>query len=618
MGNQLKDMQDFAKKRQKGIGAFVNPNAGDVEKGNAMFNNATDVGLAPTSGGISETLAESMIDRLEKNDYDFFVDYNNRYKNGEFYGTEAELYNLDNIKKWISIRDNYKYINNYVKGDWYVIPLHDSKTKYGTNYVYIEPTQKLWRIRETGDEYYNDKRRYYDFNESLIENTDPYSDNFEYTLQSFADQIDVVGPEYRGAPYPSFNECAINESTIPDNMRCKYVDVSVEGDTIKLDWITQEEFDISDANEFLYEINRAIECLIEECDFNQPFKILVKAESRDGAEFGHFENELEFNINSLKENIEEPTKEETSNNTNKFMSGQFTDDELIQLREDIVLGSLFTNDYKNRFDIDEKLIQDFFDGFIDYLDEAQSFPEEDDDFSDNGDNITMLSKWYSICDYSDMLNEDINIDLRKALNDLDQSIMTTDFVNMYDSANLSEEDKIKLANMLTSDNKDINDIHDFLAEGQQAQHIIKYKDMLIEYDFYNHGEYTVQYQGDDIWFDTLDAAKKFIDEIQGGIKTESLKESYGEYDWIDYNDIPEDLWVKLKTVLPEECEYDRSLSFESKKVAWETAEAIEALNIGIHANVEYYDGDEVYPCWKDSGNYPFLLNLSVDDLSILE
>ena len=67
MGNQLKDMQDYAKKRQKGIGAFVNPNAGDVEKGNAMFNNATDVGSAPTSGGMGEDFESTDNMRGKKN-----------------------------------------------------------------------------------------------------------------------------------------------------------------------------------------------------------------------------------------------------------------------------------------------------------------------------------------------------------------------------------------------------------------------------------------------------------------------------------------------------------------------------------------------------------------------
>ena len=42
---------------------------------------------------------------------------------------------------------------------------------------------------------------------------------------------------------------------------------------------------------------------------------------------------------------------------------------------------------------------------------------------------------------------------------------------------------------------------------------ISYKGYDIEFNFYGKKEYTVQYQGDDIWFKTIDEAKKFIDEI---------------------------------------------------------------------------------------------------------
>ena len=57
--NPLKDAAEKHKKKQDGIGAFVNLNAGDVEKGNAMFNNVTDVGSAPTSGGMGESIEKS-------------------------------------------------------------------------------------------------------------------------------------------------------------------------------------------------------------------------------------------------------------------------------------------------------------------------------------------------------------------------------------------------------------------------------------------------------------------------------------------------------------------------------------------------------------------------------
>lgn len=40
-----------------------------------------------------------------------------------------------------------------------------------------------------------------------------------------------------------------------------------------------------------------------------------------------------------------------------------------------------------------------------------------------------------------------------------------------------------------------------------------YKGYYIEYNFYGHNEYSVQYCGDDILFHSLAAAKKYIDSI---------------------------------------------------------------------------------------------------------
>ena len=43
--------------------------------------------------------------------------------------------------------------------------------------------------------------------------------------------------------------------------------------------------------------------------------------------------------------------------------------------------------------------------------------------------------------------------------------------------------------------------------------ILEYKGYYIEPDFYGHGEFTVQYLGDDLMFDSVDEAKAFIDEV---------------------------------------------------------------------------------------------------------
>ena len=58
-----------------------------------------------------------------------------------------------------------------------------------------------------------------------------------------------------------------------------------------------------------------------------------------------------------------------------------------------------------------------------------------------------------------------------------------------------------------------------------AEEFEEYKGYNIEYNFYNQNEYTVQYQGDDVWFDNKEAAKKFIDEITSGKNIEESKKS---------------------------------------------------------------------------------------------
>ena len=42
---------------------------------------------------------------------------------------------------------------------------------------------------------------------------------------------------------------------------------------------------------------------------------------------------------------------------------------------------------------------------------------------------------------------------------------------------------------------------------------MQYNGYYIEYDIYGSNEYTVQYMGDDVWFDSIEDAKAFIDEI---------------------------------------------------------------------------------------------------------
>ena len=63
----------------------------------------------------------------------------------------------------------------------------------------------------------------------------------------------VVGPDFRGAPHPPFEEKAINESHLPDNMRFK----SYYATEHRFEGLTQESFTPADFNAFIKEIRRA-------------------------------------------------------------------------------------------------------------------------------------------------------------------------------------------------------------------------------------------------------------------------------------------------------------------------------------------------------------------------
>ena len=69
-----------------------------------------------------------------------------------------------------------------------------------------------------------------------------------------------------------------------------------------------------------------------------------------------------------------------------------TKQELQQLRNEITLNSLYTSDYNNSFNIDERQVQDFFDS---YLENCETIP------NDNGDMLCDMDLSYD--DYYDTL-----------------------------------------------------------------------------------------------------------------------------------------------------------------------------------------------------------------------
>lgn len=80
-------------------------------------------------------------------------------------------------------------------------------------------------------------------------------------LTFLSSKLKVNGPMYRGARMPEFNPAQINESEFSDNLRMKSFQCSIFGDSLEIDWTTQEPFTPSEAKELIDEIERAVEYL---------------------------------------------------------------------------------------------------------------------------------------------------------------------------------------------------------------------------------------------------------------------------------------------------------------------------------------------------------------------
>lgn len=91
------------------------------------------------------------------------VDYAKYNKTVDYY-SEARPFNLEVMDKWIAIRNNYTYVDEWTEGNWKSIDIKTCHSKYGTNYIFIDDERKLWRIRDTASEFYGSIPAPFEFN----------------------------------------------------------------------------------------------------------------------------------------------------------------------------------------------------------------------------------------------------------------------------------------------------------------------------------------------------------------------------------------------------------------------------------------------------------------------
>ena len=396
MTNQLKDMQDYAKKRQKGIGAFVNPNAGDVEKGNAMFNNATDVGSAPASGGMGESVEQrvystgSKVSLTNAPDKVYVKDFNELY------------YKLRELAedKW-----NYR-VSTY--GDKHRIEIQ--KAVGAVNGSYGPVGGKWVTVKDI-----------YSIEDNLTESrpTSPEYDNFDFNMSATL---------YGDKPfnYKGYTIKFHKGYNMFHNMR-DYYEIYDSNRTL-----VAGKTDLDSAKKFIDSKQ-----ITESIDNSQQYLIRVKEGAQKvTGKVREFEDGFKIGIHKNGRH-----KYATDIRTGLLIIG--TSAPLYRGGDPIYASDKDDELFKQAHDILTSLDRDYYN-----------------------------SHYTSISDEFELKESKVvkTINIREELNKRDMQSCKTDFVNMYESANLSEEKKMQLVKLL-SENVSNKKLMEWFDEGDKVKKV---------------------------------------------------------------------------------------------------------------------------------------------------
>lgn len=137
-------------------------------------------------------------------------------------------------------------------------------------------------------------------NITLLENNNKIKKE-ENAAKYIHDKFLVNGKEHANAPTPNFDESKFNESEIPHSMRFKEWGVDVDDDTLQIDWETYGEFNRNDVEDFLKELNRYINYLLNEIG-NPPLTIDLSIHSMYADADSYTENGENFYFDLIKYN----------------------------------------------------------------------------------------------------------------------------------------------------------------------------------------------------------------------------------------------------------------------------------------------------------------------------
>ena len=215
-------------------------------------------------------------------------------------------------------------------------------------------------------------------------------------LQDLANKIEFNGPVYRGAEFPEDDPLKINEHSIPDNMRFKWLDCVADysdddqmvEDVLLIKAVTQGPFTLDEFNNsFVPEVKRCVDELCKHNNFTQPFNLHIEAKARDGIHYGFGEEDIPFNgyepkhNNDLRKEVLDRLEDLFKKNNYKILKR--SDDQIYDDRTREPIGFLRVQaSEEGDNNISEFVV--FKDGSIEYDGGALDFRNVDDLKSDFG------------------------------------------------------------------------------------------------------------------------------------------------------------------------------------------------------------------------------------------
>lgn len=335
-------------------------------------------------------------------------------------------------------------------------------------------------------------------------------DTSSISLEDFMTHINYNGAEYRGAEIPAAIDTSINQVNLPDNMRLKSFEVFISGDNeISIHYTTQGGFSEEDSNVFIEEVKHAINSMITEYNYTQPFSVLLNVMSRDGEEYGSIDTQLDFNAtdSSLTERLDDGSDAEEALKTildflakHEHIQEVFAQDFNLAIEN----GQLQDTSSLNIVDVIDWIIENSsfeeeLDKYLDGEEEEEPMTEQINKPSQLDANVVReaISEWYGVYfseaeldhvvqtvlkaspDFESVLQaledtigfylgtEDGELDgladqivgdthfegntpinIEEELNKIDRESCKTDFLNMYEAANFSLDKKKELAKLL--------------------------------------------------------------------------------------------------------------------------------------------------------------------------